>query len=228
MDNKISVVMPVKNGENYIKEAILSIINQKMNTEIIVVDDGSIDNTKMIAKSFGCNVVVHSVSKGQVAAKNTGLKAACGDYIIFCDHDDVLTSNALKTMINEFEKDDTIEVVIAKIKDFISPDIKNQNQSIKKEPYYGCLAGAMLFKREVFNKIGFFDENITAGEIISLTDKLNKQNIKTKKINFISSNRRIHDNNYSKTNRTKEFKDYAKLLRIKLSKKNIKGKNAKK
>ena len=190
--------MPVKNGENYMEEAITSIKNQNNNIEIIVVNDGSTDNTEQIAKNLGCIVVNHDISKGQVAAKNTGLKIAKGDYIIFCDHDDLLEPNALKIMLKEFERDIDLMVVNAKIKDFISPDAQNQNQAIKVEPYYGCLGGSMLIKRNVFDITGLFEESIQAGEIIALTSNFQKHNIKVKKIEFVSSMRRIHDTNFGK------------------------------
>ncbi len=218
MSNLISVIIPCKNGENYLKEAISSIKTQNMNIEIIVVNDGSTDETENIAKDLGCFVFNHEISKGQIAAKNTALKVANGDYIIFCDHDDLLTSNALQKMISEFQKDTTLEVVSAKIQDFLSLDAKNQNQKIKAEPYWGCLGGSIMFKKQVFDKIGLFNENISAGEIIWLNQKFIELNIKVKKIDFVSGRRRIHDTNYGKTNRGKEFKDYATLLRTRLKK----------
>ena len=213
---KVSVIMPVRNGENYMQQSIDSIKKQDVSLELIIVNDGSTDKTEQIARDNNCIVVNHEKSKGQVVAKNTGLKIAKGEYILFCDHDDVLTDNAISTMLDEFAKDKDIMVVSAKIKDFISPDAKNQNQTIKEEPYYGCLAGSILFKKEVFDKIGLFDKNIKAGEIIALMTKLEQYNIKVKKIDFVSSHRRIHDTNYGKTNRKSEFKDYAALLRQKL------------
>ena len=216
LNKKISVIMPVKNGSNYMEEAIRSIKNQNCNTEIIVVDDGSADNTSDIAKKLGCQVLKHETSKGQVVAKNTGLKYATGEFIMFCDHDDVLSDNAIITMLKEFEQNPELGVINAKIQDFISPDAKNQNQTIKSQPYYGCLAGSMLFKKEVFDKIGLFDESVQAGEIIALMNKLKEYNIQIKKIDFVSSKRRIHDSNYGVNNQRSEYTDYARLLRQQL------------
>lgn len=221
--NKISIIIPCKNGTNYLKEAMEAIKKQDVDAEIIVVDDGSTDKTVELAKQLGAYVVSHGSSKGQIAAKNTGLACAKGDFVLFHDHDDVLTENSLETLLSEFKKQSDLEVVIAQIKDFISPDAKNQNQVIKSEPYYGCLGGSLLIKKDVFDKIGLFDENLTAGEIISLMSKFEEFGIRTKKIDFVSSNRRIHDNNYGKTNKIKEFNDYASILRQKLSRKSTGG-----
>lgn len=214
----ISIIIPVKNGENYLAEALEGIKKQNMDVEIIVVNDGSTDKTEEIAKEYGCKIVNHEKCLGQVVGKNSGLQVATGEYIMFHDHDELLTTTALKTMLFEFENDNDLMVVNAKIKDFISPDAKNQTQKIKVAPYFGCLAGAMLIKKVVFDKIGLFDTSVQAGEIMALTELFKKHSIKVKKIDFVSSNRRIHDTNYGKTNKGNEFKDYAILLRARMKK----------
>ena len=159
--------MPVKNGENYIKEALEGIKKQNMNLEIIVVDDGSDDNTAEIAKEFGCIIVKHEKSKGQVVAKNTALKIAKGEYIMFHDHDDIMEEATLQKLYDAIMQNKDISMVMAKVKDFISPDSKDKNTLIKKDAYWGLFTGAALIKKEVFDKIGLFDEDIQAGEIIS-------------------------------------------------------------
>ena len=72
MKSLISIIIPCKNGEKYIEETILAIKKQNMNTEIIVIDDGSIDNTANIAEILGSKVIQHETSKGPVVAKNSG------------------------------------------------------------------------------------------------------------------------------------------------------------
>ena len=80
MTSLISIIIPTYNGEKYIKECIKSIQKQDMKTEIIVVDDISTDNTVNIAQDMGCRVIVNTEHKGQVAAKNTGIREANGKY----------------------------------------------------------------------------------------------------------------------------------------------------
>ena len=77
MNNRlITIIIPVKNGMNYLPEALESLRRQEMDIEIVAVDDGSTDATAEFARQHGCKVLSHGVSRGQVAAKNTGLKAA--------------------------------------------------------------------------------------------------------------------------------------------------------
>ncbi|MDR1167961.1 MAG: glycosyltransferase [Heliobacteriaceae bacterium] len=216
-DKLISVIIPVKNGANYLQEAIEGIKKQNMNMEIIVVDDASDDNTVQIAESMGCRVVKHETNKGQVAAKNTGLKEANGEFILFHDHDDVMNAGVLEQMYKAFDKDTA--VVMAKVKDFLSPDATDNKAVIKPDAYYGLFTGAVLIRKNVFDTIGFFDENLNTGEIIEFSAKLDEYGFKTKKIDLIATNRRVHNTNYGKTNKNKEFKDYATVLRGKLAKK---------
>lgn len=217
MNDLISVIIPVKNGANYIKDAIEGILSQKMNTEIIVVDDCSGDNTKEIAQNSGCKVISHETSKGPVIGKNTGLKVAKGEYILFHDHDDVMFKGALKRLYDEFEPE--IMAVEAKVQDWYSPELTEEERAktaIKPEPYYGLFTGAILIRKEAFDKIGLFGETVKAGEIIEWQSKMDSNGLKIKKIDFVSTKRRVHLTNFGKTLRQTEFKDYAALLRAKL------------
>ena len=244
MNDLISIIIPVKNGSNYIKEAIEGIQKQNMNIEIIVVDDCSTDNTVEIAESYGCKIVRHETSKGQVAGKNSGLKVAEGKYILFHDHDDIMQEGALKRLYYEFTPDEftpdgftpdeftpdgftpdgftpDIMAVEAKVQDWYSPDLSEEERAktpIKSEPYWGLFTGAILIKKEVFDKIGYFNESVQTGEIIEWQSKMDLNGFKIKKIDFVSTLRRVHSTNFGKTNQKTEFKNYAAVLRAKLKK----------
>src|SRR5690606_24192199 len=128
----------------YIHEAIEGIKKQNLNTEIIVIDDASDDRTSKIAESMGCRVIKHEKTLGPVVAKNTGLKVAKGNHILFHDGDDVMNEGVLSNMYEELTKDKEISAVMAKVKDFISPDtIENNNSVIKSEAYWGLFSGAV-------------------------------------------------------------------------------------
>ena len=218
-NNLISIIIPVKNGSNYLKEAIDGINKQNMNVEIIVVDDGSTDNTFELAKSLGCKIIRNAKSEGPVKAKNKAIIASNGNYIMFHDHDDVVNPDSLRVMFEELQADETLSAVMCKVKDFVSPEIpeeEKQKTVVKPEPYYGLFTGAILMRREIFDKIGLFDESVTAGEIIDWQTKMDKHNLKIKKLDLVSTNRRLHTSNFGKTGQKKEFKDYASLLRSKL------------
>lgn len=209
----ISVVIPAYNGESYIKETVESIQRQKIHHEIIVIDDISTDRTVEIARSLGCRIIVNSVHKGQVAGKNTGIHASCGEYWLTIDQDDKLTDGALQRLYDEMQKYPDNRIIMAQLKDFCSPDVPEQARYVTPRPFYGILTGSTLFKKEVFDIIGDFREDIITGEVIDLTYRLEKAGIKIAKVDFVACDRRIHNKNYGITNSNDEYKDYAKILR---------------
>ena len=217
----ISIIIPVKNGANYIKQALEAIHRQNVNKEIIIVDDGSTDDTADIARNYDCTIIKNEISQGPVKAKNVALQFAKGDYIMFHDHDDIMEPDILYELFRKLEENTDVSAVMAKVRDFYSPDLSEEERTrtqIKKEPYYGLFTGAVLIRKGVFEKIGLFNESVTAGEIIDWQSKMYANHLKIKKLDFVATNRRIHSSNFGKTQQKTEFKDYAALLRAKLGK----------
>ena len=106
---KLSVVVPVYNVEAYISEMIESLQKQSLSDlEIILVDDGSPDNSGKICDQYAANDarirVIHKANAGVGAARNDGLDAATGEWIIFCDSDDWVELNAFEKLVEEGEK----------------------------------------------------------------------------------------------------------------------------
>lgn len=114
--NKISVIVPVYNVERYLKRCINSIISQTYKEiEVILIDDGSKDNSGLIcdqiAKLDERVKVIHTKNQGVSQARNEGLKIASGDYIYFADADDWLEPLMLEKMV-KYQKDLNIDLVI--------------------------------------------------------------------------------------------------------------------
>ena len=213
----ISIIMPVKDGTNYMYEAIEGIRKQNMNIEIIVVDDASGDNTAEIAQRMGCKVIINPANMGSTIARNIGLKAADGEFILFHDHDDVMNYNALRKMYDSFDAD--TQVVIAKVKDFFSPElteVEKKKVSIKEDAYYGLLTGATLIRKGVFDIVGGFDESLKSVQGVELQMRFEKFSVKIKKIDVVATSRRIHSRNFGRTNQQQQLEDQLKILRSKL------------
>ncbi len=107
--DKITVIIPVYNVENYLKEAIDSVISQTYkNLEILIVDDGSTDDSGKICNEYAQKdiriKVFHQSNRGLSGARNTGLKNATGKYIMFLDSDDKFEPQACEIMYNFIEK----------------------------------------------------------------------------------------------------------------------------
>lgn len=101
MNTLITVIIPAYNAEKYISRAIDSVLKQTHEAiELIVVDDGSIDRTARIVKSYGDKVnYVHQENKGVAAARNRGIENSKGDYIGFLDSDDYILPNMYKKLL---------------------------------------------------------------------------------------------------------------------------------
>lgn len=108
----ISIIVPIYNVELYLKRALNSIINQTYkNLEILLVDDGSTDNSGKICEEYSKLdnriKVIHKTNGGQASAINMALNIAKGDYIGFCDPDDYINENFYKNLYELAEKYDT-------------------------------------------------------------------------------------------------------------------------
>lgn len=105
----ISVIVPVYNSEKYINHCLDSILKQKGNFEIVIVDDGSTDSTPQILKEYQKNnsniKLITQKNEGVSSARNKGLKASTSKYITFVDSDDWLEPNAFEKSINVIKKD---------------------------------------------------------------------------------------------------------------------------
>ena len=105
-DILISVVVPNYNGAKYIKDTVNSVLNQSYNFwEMIIVDDGSTDESEHVVQHFHDNRIRFyrrggDYPKGANACRNIGIKKASGDYLIFLDSDDLLSVNCLKNRLD--------------------------------------------------------------------------------------------------------------------------------
>ncbi len=106
---KFSIILPVYNRESVVGIAIESVINQTYDDwELLVIDDGSTDNTKMKVSGFtevDCRIqYIYQTNRGVCAARNNGINHAKGDYILFLDSDQSFTENALEKLYQHIKK----------------------------------------------------------------------------------------------------------------------------
>ena len=163
----VSIVIPVYNGEDYIENAILSLINQTYNKiEIIVVDDGSTDNSRSIIKKFSKELkYIYQKNSGQSSALNIGWENAKGDLIGYLSCDDLLDKNCIEILVKNY--DPSISVIFSNYR------LINENQDIIKIIDYGdfnfnkfyeeliCFPSVgTIFTKKVFKTVGGWNEKI--------------------------------------------------------------------
>ena len=116
MDKKLSIIMPAYNVEKYVGKAISSILSQDYkNLELLIVDDGSTDETAKIAKRYSANdvraIVLSKQNGGLSDARNYGLERATGDYVLFVDSDDFIEPNTIGKLMKH-SNDHALDVCI--------------------------------------------------------------------------------------------------------------------
>src|SRR3989344_7265156 len=100
---KLSIIIPVYNAEKTLKPCLNSIHKYApKNSEVIIVDDSSKDNSINIAKKFKAKIIKLKKNSGAAAARNAGIKRAKNDIILFIDSDMIITENSFKELIKTF------------------------------------------------------------------------------------------------------------------------------
>ena len=172
---EVSVIVPTYNRGWIIKEALDSVVDQAFKDfELIVVDDGSTDNTKDILESYPHDIkVVHQQNQGVSAARNRGIASASGKLIAFLDSDDLWLPNKLATQVGFFNS--TPDALICQTEELwvrngvrVNPKERHKKPSgMIFEPSLAlCLVSpsAVMIKSSLFDEVGLFDEELPACE----------------------------------------------------------------
>lgn len=173
---KVSIVVPVYNGENFVNEAIDSILSQTYkNYEIIVVDDGSKDRTKKVLQKYKNKIRYFYKENGGVAsALNYGISKMTGDYFAWLSHDDCYYPNKLESQIDVLSQLSDKNTIIFSNFDLVNESCKfiaktnYLNNTSNKElckTYYPVLKGiingdTILINKKCFEDVGLFDERL--------------------------------------------------------------------
>lgn len=176
---KISVIIPAYNCAGLISRTIQSVRNQTFQDwELIVVDDGSTDNTRDVVLSFQKNdpriKYLNQPNSGAPASpKNNGIRNATGDYIAFLDHDDEWLPEKLEKHVSVFEKFPKTGLVASNAmivneangqkKEYKMPQNSDIICSLLERNVVFCSSGATV-KKDVFDQAGLFDENFKLGD----------------------------------------------------------------
>lgn len=173
----ISVVIPTHNRAKILTRSITSALSQThSNIEVIVVSDGSEDNTKDVVNYFEKNderikFISYLDAKGANYARNKGAQAASGEYIAFLDDDDEWLPYKLEKQLEKFKENENIGLVSSSVEIIYEKDkvkynsISNKEGDLSKKILYSNCIGStstVMVKTNIFKKVGGFDENLGA------------------------------------------------------------------
>jgi glycosyltransferase involved in cell wall biosynthesis len=170
----VSVIIPCYNGETYLAEAIESALMQTYQpVEIIVVDDGSTDNSPVIAQKFPVRYI-RQQNRGLTATRNLGIQQSKGDYLVFLDADDRIRPEAIETGLSVMLQRPECAMVIGDHV-FISHNGAHLRDSHKRclhASHYEALLrsnfiemiSSVLFRRMMLEQVGGFDTALTVAE----------------------------------------------------------------
>lgn len=167
----VSIIVPVYNTEQYVAEALESLLNQTYkDIEIICINDGSTDNSLKIIEDFAKKdnriKVFSQENKGLPATKNVGISLANGKYLNFVDSDDTISSNTIETSV-KIAEETNCDIVV----NYLNLTNSYIDKSTKDRPWMS--APQPFMKKEVFEKYGvYYDEDLTTGEDIIFSHKL--------------------------------------------------------
>ena len=194
----VSVLIGVYDAERYLREAIESAFAQTYRPlEVVVVDDGSTDGSAEVARSYGDRVVFgRQENAGNGSARNHAVRLASGDVFAFMDADDVSLPDRVERQWAALAEDPGLDVVFGHVREFVSPELtEEQRASVRPptpEPTPWISANLMLVRRESFERVGPFSEELRVGVTVDWCARARDAGLRHVILPDVVVERRIH------------------------------------
>lgn len=202
--HEATVAICVRDGGKYLQEAIDSAKNQTvLPVEILVIDDGSEDNSAHIAVSNGCRLI-RQRPIGLAGARNKAFEEAIAPWIFFLDADDLMQKHALGNLLSVAKQDESAIGVNGYRQNFVSPELVQSMQLVSEkflELEKNSMTSGSLWRRD-FGRRHRFDERVTASDVDWIA-RLREQPHQVAESKDLVLYRRIHSKNLSSTRELK-------------------------
>jgi glycosyltransferase involved in cell wall biosynthesis len=203
----ISCIIPVYNGERYLREAIDSVLAQTCQAlEIIVVDDGSTDGTGDIVASYGDRLrYVRHENAGPAAARNRGLSLVQAEYVAFQDADDLWHPEKLARQMARFLARPELDLCFTHLQNFWMPEMKGEVEHFRNHRFAGALPGycapSLLARRVLFDTVGRFNSGLRLSEDTDWILRAGERGVVMELLPDVLVYRRWHTTNMSRSSR---------------------------
>ncbi len=215
---KVSVIIPVRDGAAYIASAIESVLAQTRPVgEVLVIDDGSKDETAGIVSRFSSRGVrlIQQPARGAAEARNAGVRLARHELLAFLDADDVWISTKLELQCAELQSDAALDMVFGHVRQFISSDVEPTTRArlrCPEESVPGRHVGTMLIRREAFERVGPLETEWGIGEFLAWYARAQLLGLREKILSAVLLERRLHSANQGVLKRC-DRSDYVRILK---------------
>jgi glycosyltransferase involved in cell wall biosynthesis len=224
---RVSAIVCVRDGERYIGEAVDSILAQtEPPAEIVIVDDGSQDDSAAIAEGYGEAVhLIRTPPRGQAAALNTGLEGVAGELIAFLDSDDLWTARKLELQRETLARNPELDMVFGQAEEFISPDLAEEERAklrATERPVPAKLKGTMLIRSEAMRRVGPFTTGWSLAEFVEWYVRAQEARLTEEMLGEVVLRRRLHKSNIGR--RLKDARpEYALVMAQHLRRRRTRG-----
>ncbi len=216
MSALISCIIPVYNSARFIGESLESVFAQTYpSLEVLVVDDGSTDDTPKILEEFGDRIkVIRQENAGPAAARSRGFSASTADFVAFQDADDIWVPEKLELQMDRLQKRPEAELCNCLIENFWETEQAEEEKRLRDtdhaKPRLASWQG-VLARRRVFDIVGGMDAGVPENDAREWMHRARTMDIVIEQIDEVLVRRRVHSSNWS---RRRAGMESALLLRL--------------
>jgi len=212
----VTCVVPVRNGQDFLAQALDSIFAQTCNAlEVIVVDDGSTDSTRALVAARPEPIrLITQRNAGPVVARNRAIAVASGAVIAFLDHDDLWAPDKLARQLAVFAEQPDLAACTGMVREF--RDDAAGARILSNETVTGNIPSAIMLSRQAIDRIGPLNENLAHGDMPDWILRARHAGLRMMVLPDVLTLRRRHASNRSQLLNTTVRRDFLRVLKAEL------------